>query len=76
MLVTRPGIVVDADDVTMRSGGVKVKAPWDPSYPVTLRIVVTGGVKSGRIKARPPHRSFWGWLSRGPYPSALPPGRG
>ena len=75
-LVTRPGIVVDADDVTMRSGGVKVKSPWDPGFPVTLRIVVNGSVGSGRIKARPPRRSFWGWLSRGAHPYALPPGRG
>src|SRR5204863_2386601 len=27
-LLTRPGIMVDADDVTIGSGGVKVKAPW------------------------------------------------
>src|SRR5690242_11397011 len=33
-LMTRPGIVVDADDVTIRSGGVKVKAPWGTEVPV------------------------------------------
>jgi DUF1707 SHOCT-like domain len=27
-LLTRPGIVVDADDVAVRSGHVRVKAPW------------------------------------------------
>jgi hypothetical protein len=76
VLITRPGIVVDADDVSIRSGSVKVKAPWDDAgVPVTLRIEVNGSVASGRIKARPPRRSFWGWLSRGPRPYALPPGR-
>jgi hypothetical protein len=76
VLITRPGIVVDADDVSIRSGGVKVRAPWDGAgVPVTLRIVVDGSVASGRIKARPPRRSFWGWLSRGPRPYALPSAR-
>ena len=27
-LLTKPGIVVDADDVAVSSGGVKVRAPW------------------------------------------------
>jgi hypothetical protein len=71
-LITRPGIVVDADDVSIRSGGVNVRVPWDSAeVPVKLRIVVNGSVASGRIKARPPRRSFWGWLSRGPHPYAL-----
>ncbi len=32
-LLTRPGIVVDADDVAVRSGRVKVRAPWAPEVP-------------------------------------------
>jgi Domain of unknown function (DUF1707) len=75
-LITRPGIVVDADDVRVGSGGVKVKSPWDPGLPVTLRIVVTGSVRSGRIKARAPRRSFWGWLFRAHHRYALPLGGG
>jgi hypothetical protein len=76
LLITRPGIMVDAEDVSIRSGSVKVKAPWnDAGFPVGLRISVSGSVKSGGIKARPPRRSFWGWLSRGPRPYALPAGR-
>ena len=46
-LVTRPGIVVDADDVVIRSGEVKVRAPWDPGTPVLLRVTVSGSVGSG-----------------------------
>ena len=32
-LLTKPGIVVDADDVAVSSGGVKVRAPWGPDVP-------------------------------------------
>jgi hypothetical protein len=74
-LITKPGIVVDADDVTVRGGNVKVKAPWGPGVPVTLRIDVTGKVSGGNITARPPRRSLWAWLRRERRPYALPTGR-
>jgi hypothetical protein len=67
-LMTRPGIVVDADDVTIRSGGVKVKAPWSSEGQVQLHIVVTGRVGSGHFVARPRNRNFWQWLTRQPKP--------
>jgi hypothetical protein len=70
-LLTRPGIMVDADDVTIRSGGVKVKAPWDTEGPADLHIVVTGRVGSGHLVARPRYRSFWQWLTRQPKPYML-----
>ena len=70
-LITRPGIVVDAEDVTIGSGSVKIKAPWDPSVPEVLRIEVAGRVRSGNITARPPRRSFWQWLRRAPRPYQL-----
>ncbi len=69
-LVTKPGIVVDADDVTIRSGNVKVRQPWAPGPQVTLRIGVSGKVTSGNIRARPPRRTFWQWLRRAPVPYA------
>jgi len=89
-LVTRPGIAVDTDDVAVRSGTVRVQAPWGDDVPVTLRIEVSGKVSSGSIAARPPRgprRSFWAWVLRRPRPPApwqlaagrspyeLPPGR-
>jgi Domain of unknown function (DUF1707) len=76
-LITKPGIVVDIDDVAVRSGNVKVKAPWGDSVPARLRIEVSGHVGSGNITARPPRRGFWAWLRREPrpYAAALPPGR-
>ena len=70
-LLTRPGIVVDADDVAIRSGHVKVKAPWDPGVPVRLRVEVTGKVGSGHFVARPKYRTFWQWLTRQPKPYAI-----
>ena len=70
-LVTRPGIVVDADEVSVRSGSVKVREPWAHDAPVALRIEVTGTVRSGSITARPPRRTFWQWLTRQPRPYQL-----
>ena len=45
-LVTKPGIVVDADDVTIGSGNVKVRAPWGSAGPELLRIELAGDRKS------------------------------
>ena len=67
-LVTRPGIVVDTDDVVVRSGHVKVRAPWGPDVPELLRVEVSGTIGSGHLVARPPHRTFWQWLTRQPRP--------
>jgi DUF1707 SHOCT-like domain len=67
-LLTRPGIVVDTDDVAIGSGHVRVKTPWDPDVPVRLRVEVTGKVGSGHFVARPKYRTFWQWLTRQPKP--------
>ena len=61
-------IVVDADDVAIRSGHVRVKAPWGSEVPVQLRIEVTGTVGSGHFVARPRNRNLWQWLTRQPRP--------
>src|SRR5579863_9213523 len=67
-LVTKPGIVVDTGDVAVRSGHVKVRTPWGPDVPELLRVEVSGKIGSGHFVARPPHRSFWQWLTRQPRP--------
>ena len=72
-LLTKPGIVVDTDDVEVRSGRVKVSAPWGAEVPVILRIEVSGKVGSGRLKARPPRRTFGQWLLRRPRPYRVAP---
>ncbi len=69
-LITRPGVVVDADEVMVRSGNVKVTTPWG-DVPEVLRVEVSGKVGNGNIKARPPYRTFWQWLTRQPRPYEL-----
>src|SRR5579859_2766697 len=66
VLVTRPGIVVDTDDVAVRSGHVRVRQPPGYEVPEVLRIEVSGRVGSGQVLARPPRRTFWAWLTRQP----------
>jgi hypothetical protein len=68
ILITKPGIVVDTDDVAVRSGQVRIRTPWGSGVPELLRIEVTGKVGSGHFIARPPHRTFWQWLTRQPRP--------
>jgi hypothetical protein len=76
-LITKPGVVVDTDDVSVHSSVAKVSAPA-PGVPVILRVQVSGTVWSGAINARPPRgpkaprRTFWQWLLRRPKPRALP----
>jgi hypothetical protein len=71
LLRTKPGIVVDADDVAIRSGHVRVRAPWGPDVPVLLRIEVSGKVGSGHFVAGPKPRTFWQWLTRQPQQYAI-----
>lgn len=71
VIVTKPGIVVDAGDVTVRSGNVRVREPWGTDIPVSLRIALSGKLGSGGIVARPPRRTFWQWLLRRPRPYAI-----
>jgi Domain of unknown function (DUF1707) len=68
ILITKPGIVVDTDDVVVRSGHVRIRAPWGHDVPEVLRIEVSGKVGSGHFVARPKYRSFWQWLTRQPKP--------
>jgi Domain of unknown function (DUF1707) len=63
LLVTKPGIVVDADDLTVRMGDVKIHHATDPA-PVALRVVLTGRVRGGSLTARFPRRTFRQWLHR------------
>jgi class 3 adenylate cyclase len=81
-LITRPGIVVDADDLTVNSGSAKVVPPAGPDAPVELRVQVSGRVASGSFSARPARdgwwRTMWLWLLRrlgGNGRPALPPAR-
>ncbi len=68
VIITRPGIEVDTDDVAVRSGVVRVRTPPGPAVPVVLRVQVSGKVTSGSLQVRPPRRkrSFLQWLLRRP----------
>jgi hypothetical protein len=71
--VTKPGITVNADDIQIRSGRVKVIQPWGDEVPVSLRIELNGKVGSGRLLARPRRRTFLQWLTRSSRPWAPAP---
>jgi class 3 adenylate cyclase len=60
-LVTRSGIVVDADDVTVRSGSVKVVPHAGPDAAVELWVKVSGEVHSGAVSAGPARHGWW-WV--------------
>jgi Domain of unknown function (DUF1707) len=62
ILVTRPGVEVDADD--LRAVGGNVKVPPAADRPVILRVAVSGEVWGGNVVARPARRNFWQWLLR------------
>jgi Domain of unknown function (DUF1707) len=70
VLVTKPGIEVDADAVAVHGGKVKVRPEHGWDAPVSLRIEISGQTRGGHVVARPPHRTFWQWVLRrpGPYP--------
>jgi len=71
---TRPGIMVDTDDLDLRASTVKVLAPWDPDVPVRFRIDVAGTLDVSSITARPPRRTLGQQLlRRRPLLQALPP---
>jgi hypothetical protein len=67
-LIVKPGVVVDADEVAVHGGNVKVKTPWGQDVPELLRIEVSGKVHGGNIVAYPPRRTFWQWLTGQPRP--------
>ena len=51
ILVTRPGIVVDADSLTVRYTDVKIRSGAGPGAPVVLRVHLAGRMRYGKIEA-------------------------
>ncbi|HET9170017.1 MAG TPA: DUF1707 domain-containing protein [Actinospica sp.] len=62
-IVTKPGIEVHMEEVSVSSGSAKVRQPKDAApVPTMLRVTVSGSVRSGSITARPPRRGFLDWI--------------
>jgi hypothetical protein len=76
-LITRPGIVVEAGDISQHGGSVTLPEPPGPGVPVLLRIEIAGSVHGAGITAGPPspprrpRRTLWQWLRRAPRPPAI-----
>jgi hypothetical protein len=70
VLVTRPGIEVDADGITVHGGTVRIQPRNGWKEPVHLAVEVSGENHGGRVTARPPRRTFRHWLLRRPRPHA------
>jgi hypothetical protein len=68
LLVIRPGIMVDADDLKVTHGDVKIRHVTGPHTPLALRVVLGGRIRGGDVVARLPHRTFSQWLHRQPRP--------
>jgi Domain of unknown function (DUF1707) len=52
ILVTGPGVVVDADYLTTRYTDISIHPPTEPNTPVRLRIQLVGRMRYGYIEAR------------------------
>jgi hypothetical protein len=70
ILVTRPGIIVDTDDLTMAGGNVVFRKGTNSQAAVILRVELSGRVRGGNVVVRLARRTFWQWLTRQPRPYA------
>ena len=68
--MTRPGIIVETDDLTMVGGNVVFGRGTDRPAPVILRVELSGRVRGGNVVVRLPRRTFLQWLTRQPRPYA------
>ncbi|MCX4904364.1 DUF1707 domain-containing protein [Streptomyces sp. NBC_00878] len=71
-LITRPGIVVDADGLSLAHSKVRIHQASDLAVPIKLRVELVGSKSFGRVVVRPPRRTFGQWLLR--RPASLPAG--
>jgi hypothetical protein len=72
VLVTKPGIEVDTDDVRALGGNVRVRPVAAADRPVILRVEISGQTVGGNVVVRPRRRTFWQWLLRkGPSPRSI-----
>jgi uncharacterized protein DUF1707 len=67
IIIARPGVVVQTDELAMTGGNIHNRPPW-PDAPVILRIEVSGALRGGNLRVRGPRRTFLQWLLRRPAP--------
>ncbi len=67
LLVTRPGIEVDVDDMVAHGGRVKMRPERGSKEPIRLRIKVSGEAYGGSVAVRP-HLALWHWAHGRPKP--------
>jgi len=74
-LVTRPGIVVDADDLTVEYAKIRLTPGADSHELITLRVKLVGSIGFGKVVERHPRRTFRQWLFRAQRPGSahIPP---
>jgi Domain of unknown function (DUF1707) len=72
VLVTRPGVEVDADGVAVHGGRVRVRPEHGWMQPVILKVEISGETRGGRLIARPPRRTFRQWVLRRPGQYPMP----
>ena len=73
ILVVKPGIAVETNDLAMVGGNVKFGKGTDRHDPVILRVEVSGRLLGGNVVVRLPRRTFRDWLTRKPRPYSTPP---
>lgn len=74
LIITKPGVVVDANDVATVGGRVAVRPATGSKTPTILTVQISGEVRGGNVVVRPPRRTFLQWLLRQPLPQhAIPP---
>lgn len=56
-LVTRPGVVVDADSLASDYAKTKARLAGEAAAPVVRRIEIGGRMSFGRVLVRPPRRT-------------------
>ncbi|MEU1598027.1 DUF1707 domain-containing protein [Streptomyces sp. NPDC005708] len=74
VLMTRPGIVVDTDSLTVSYAKVRTQGAGGTGVPVSLRIELAGDIRYGRVVVRSPRRTFAQWLLRRPAARTSPTG--
>ncbi|MEW1926448.1 DUF1707 domain-containing protein [Streptomyces sp. NPDC088360] len=69
-VITKPGVVVDADALAVEHCKVKNRQVPDPGVPIRLRVELAGKKSHGRVVVRPPRRTVGQWLLRKPRGAA------